>query len=846
MTTNNEITFSDHIVAHPYRYKRVPVPGTTDLFDMIPTWVDNPNEIVQLGTAVDRQLFEKLRGNVTRRSQVYTATANQTVFNLAKAYLVGQGRLDVYISGVKQRSGIDFAETSPTSFTLSEGLEAGTIVEAVYFSASQALSEDLIEQVQAAEAATLAANEAADDANDAATGALTANLNWKEPVNNLTALNALASPQTRDTRQTKDTGNVYRYDGTAWVLIQTMDPNAINALDTRLTTQLADIKTLKPNGVDDHAQIMTAIESMATTIRFTKGLYKIFKPLILAQLNNKKLLFEEGAEIYWEHGPTLSPGVTGYQAMILVRGCKNISIHGGYFYTDGIEVDMGDGTKSQWMHFFYVDDAFSTLSENILIDGARGRDFPGDFFELYGVKNVKIRNCEFDRCWRTGISPVKCEDVWIENNVLTNCSLETSNSYPGGINFEADLHEHYMVNIHVNDNVFTSNSQALSFTPKADVWGNIHLKGNRFEGRYWMRLGHTFSIKQDYMDVFIENNNFIATSSNALYQYPNTLIQNLKFKDCRFEQVGASSMMWFASEVDVEFIGCDFLNSGGTTYPPEGIIRTDYTDTYRRLSFRECSFKHGSATTGMNKIFGVQANLELIDCDLSGLPSSPIFAQFDANNNTLKLRELNWPTITVSMTGTSLGNARDLNLNVANSKFTLSIWEAYINLKGYLLNSSDPFYANASKVDVSGLDVISAKQQNVVATKAASQSIPNNAGTVVTFSTEDFDTNNMHDVATNNSRLTSKVIGKYLINANINFATNTTGIRSVSLRVNGTTTIATQQVNASGTGYTSLSVSALYNLLPNDYVEVTVLQTSGGALDITTGNRNSFSMVKLG
>lgn len=240
MTTNNEITFSDHIVAHPYRYKRVPVPGTTDLFDMIPTWVDNPNEIVQLGTAVDRQLFEKLRGNVTRRSQVYTATANQTVFNLANAYLVDQGRLDVYISGVKQRSGADFTETSPTSFTLSEGLEVGTVVEAVYFSASQALSEDLIEQVQAAEAATLAANKAAQDASEATTAALTANLNWLEPVDNLSALNALSNPQTGDTRQTKDTGNVYRYDVSAWVLIQTMDPNAINALDTRLTSQLAD------------------------------------------------------------------------------------------------------------------------------------------------------------------------------------------------------------------------------------------------------------------------------------------------------------------------------------------------------------------------------------------------------------------------------------------------------------------------------------------------------------------------------------------------------------------------------------------------------------------------------
>ncbi|MCA0980250.1 SGNH/GDSL hydrolase family protein [Exiguobacterium aestuarii] len=239
--TDYNIDFKDHKVQFPNRFKQVQVsPGVVDL---IPTWIENPSEVIEEGTPVNADLFDKLRANVTRRSETFAATAGQTVFNLTSAYIIDQGRIDVYISGGKQRSGVDFTETSPTSFTLSEGLDAGTIVEAVYFSASQALSEDLIEQVQAAEAATIAANEATADAINATEAALTANLIWKEPVNNLTALNALSNPQTRDTRQTKDTGNVYRYDGSAWVLIQTMDPNAITALDTRLTSQLADIET---------------------------------------------------------------------------------------------------------------------------------------------------------------------------------------------------------------------------------------------------------------------------------------------------------------------------------------------------------------------------------------------------------------------------------------------------------------------------------------------------------------------------------------------------------------------------------------------------------------------------
>lgn len=50
--------FKDHIVQHPNRFKRVPVAGTTDQFDLIPTWQENPSEVVQLGTPIDRQLFE--------------------------------------------------------------------------------------------------------------------------------------------------------------------------------------------------------------------------------------------------------------------------------------------------------------------------------------------------------------------------------------------------------------------------------------------------------------------------------------------------------------------------------------------------------------------------------------------------------------------------------------------------------------------------------------------------------------------------------------------------------------------------------------------------------------------
>lgn len=325
--TDYNIDFKDHVVQFPNRFKQVQVsPGVVDL---IPTWIENPTEVIEAGTPVNSDLFDKLRANVTRRSETFSATAGQTVFNLTKAYLVDQGRIDVYISGIKQRSGVDFTETSPTSFTLSEGLDAGTIVEAVYFSASQALSEDLIEQVQAAEAAIIAANEATANAIDATEGALTANLKWKEPVNNLAALNALSNPQIRDTRQTRDTGDVYRYDGSAWVLIQTMDPNAITALETRLTSQLADIAInvklfgAKGDGVtDDYSRLQNAANQLpdGRTLRVPKGDYILSNVILFEGKNDITIILEKGANLKVQKH--------GYGA-IEIKACTNVVVQGG-------------------------------------------------------------------------------------------------------------------------------------------------------------------------------------------------------------------------------------------------------------------------------------------------------------------------------------------------------------------------------------------------------------------------------------------------------------------------------------------------------------------------------------
>src|SRR5690625_3534400 len=65
-----------------------------------------------------------------------------------------------------------------------------------------------------------------------------AKLDWKEPVDSFNDLPSSASEG--ETRMVRDTGKVYRYNGSAWVEIQQIDAGPVNELDTRLTQQLAE------------------------------------------------------------------------------------------------------------------------------------------------------------------------------------------------------------------------------------------------------------------------------------------------------------------------------------------------------------------------------------------------------------------------------------------------------------------------------------------------------------------------------------------------------------------------------------------------------------------------------
>jgi len=121
------------------------------------------------------------------------------------------------------------------------------------------------------------------------------------------------------------------------------------------------------------------------------------------------------------------------------------------------------------------------------------------------------------------------------------------------------------------------------------------------------------------------------------------------------------------------------------------------------------------------------------------------------------------------------------------------------------------------------------------------QSISNGSGswTTINFDTEDFDDDGMHNNSTNKSRLTAQRDGDYIFNAYIPWAANGSGIRWVKIKkylnAGGSEDYAVVNVvPVSSSDLSEMCISATVNMAANDYVQIEVMQTSGGSLSIAS------------
>jgi len=118
--------------------------------------------------------------------------------------------------------------------------------------------------------------------------------------------------------------------------------------------------------------------------------------------------------------------------------------------------------------------------------------------------------------------------------------------------------------------------------------------------------------------------------------------------------------------------------------------------------------------------------------------------------------------------------------------------------------------------------------------KSTNQSVANGTYTAVTFDSEDYDTDAIHDNSTNNSRFTipSGKGGKWLVTGQVTFAINSTGYRIVALYNNGSRFAYAATLSSVNGDATSVPFSYVYDFTAADYMEVFVWQNSSGNLNI--------------
>lgn len=139
------------------------------------------------------------------------------------------------------------------------------------------------------------------------------------------------------------------------------------------------------------------------------------------------------------------------------------------------------------------------------------------------------------------------------------------------------------------------------------------------------------------------------------------------------------------------------------------------------------------------------------------------------------------------------------------------------------------------------------------ATRTVAQSITDNTVTTVAFDDELFDTDGMHSVSVNNSRITIVTAGFYMVGFNGTFAAGSDYVRTFAeLVMNvGATSLGRNQTPGTSTSVQqTLHVSCMHQFDAGDYIEVQIYQdnTAGAArnLEVTADRSPQFWAARIG
>jgi hypothetical protein len=168
------------------------------------------------------------------------------------------------------------------------------------------------------------------------------------------------------------------------------------------------------------------------------------------------------------------------------------------------------------------------------------------------------------------------------------------------------------------------------------------------------------------------------------------------------------------------------------------------------------------------------------------------------------------------------------------------------------VNSNSLFNGNATVGGTTQLNGANSLWVSRASVASAAQSLTNNTSTTIlldtastTPTTGTYDPKSWFNNA--NDRIAVGQAGFYCVTANIAFAANATGRRTLTLAVNGAD-VGSVNVLAAPAGSTILSVSTNLYLAASDLVTMTALQQSGGALNtvVVAGVYPALSLGRIG
>lgn len=383
--------------------------------------------------------------------QTFVATEGQSVFTISGEYVPNAGRMSVFITGVKQISGLHYSETNSNTVNLAEGVPAGTLVELEWLAgappeSSQHAYTHEVGGTDEIDITKLSGYEALDKRiTDAITSAKQIQHNVKDygALGDGVTDDAPAIQSVLDKALSSGGIKVYIPSGT-YVLKSTLyvysnteiemanDTVLLRGADTGAIFYNADPETSAVDGYNGHSNISIKNGTFDMNIANFSGV----NGTVCGINHCKNLKFEGVTFKNLKDNHALDINATDG---LIVRGCKFLGFRltdPSRNYVEAIQLDIC--APESFPPYGAWD---RTETKNVIIEGClfAASTTEGSWPVAIGAhgavhdkwnNNIIIKNNRFEGCTYSAIRPYKWSQVLIEGNIFHDCSKAVRYSVP--------------------------------------------------------------------------------------------------------------------------------------------------------------------------------------------------------------------------------------------------------------------------------------------------------------------------------------------------------------------------------------------------------------------------------